>query len=101
MADRSEYIQCYKHFIENVLVRKMTDDIVKSLKHGGYDDIEKLGLMDPQGAGRLKLPDTTTGMDAIKSWRTLPSSHLVVDNGTREPLCVSREPDIKFFYVAP
>eukprot|EP00542_Grammatophora_oceanica_P017931 CAMPEP_0194046160 /NCGR_PEP_ID=MMETSP0009_2-20130614/20004_1 /TAXON_ID=210454 /ORGANISM="Grammatophora oceanica, Strain CCMP 410" /LENGTH=31 /DNA_ID= /DNA_START= /DNA_END= /DNA_ORIENTATION= len=31
MADRSKYVECYKHFVETVLVRNMTDDMVKSL----------------------------------------------------------------------
>mmetsp|Transcript_41146 Transcript_41146/g.60925 ORF Transcript_41146/g.60925 Transcript_41146/m.60925 type:complete len:210 (-) Transcript_41146:922-1551(-) len=55
MADRSKYIECYEHFVEVVLVRNMTDDMVKSLKHDGCDDIEKLGMMDSSSVGRLKL----------------------------------------------
>ena len=49
MADRSEYIECFKHFVEVLLVRNMTDDIVTALAHGGYNDIEKIGLMDVFG----------------------------------------------------
>ena len=45
-------------------MRNMTDDIlVKALKNGGYDDIEKVGLMDATGVGRLKLPNTSTGAE--------------------------------------
>ena len=41
----------------------MTDDIVKALKNGGYDDIEKVGLMDATCVGRLTLLNTTTGAE--------------------------------------
>ena len=44
MAERSEYIECFKHFVEDVLVRNMTDDIVKALKKGGYDDIDQVRM---------------------------------------------------------
>ena len=56
MSDRSEYIECFKHFVEVLLVRNMTDDIIKALKNGGYDDIEKLGLMETVDVGQVRRP---------------------------------------------
>ena len=60
MADGSEYIECLKHLVEIVLEIEMTDEIVKALNHGGWDDIEKLGLMEFSDIKELRVEDPST-----------------------------------------
>ena len=60
MADRSEYIECFKHLVEIILEIEMTDEVVKALTHGGWDDIEKLGMMEFSDIKELQVEDSPT-----------------------------------------
>ena len=61
--DRSKYVECLKHFVEELLGEQMTDDIARALAESGCKDIETLAMLQTVDVGRLTLRDPTTGVE--------------------------------------
>ena len=67
--DRSKYVECLKHFVEELLGRKMTDDIVTALAQSGCNDIETFAMLQTVDVEQLTLRNTTTGADVPLNMR--------------------------------